>query len=149
MSNRCSPELLMVSFAYPEHLVKPENHLADFIYEDGFLEDWSASGLNDDKDLWQFESILTAYPEIGRVIRGTGGLRKVRWSLPGRGKSGGIRVIYQWFPEVFIFYVYMAYRKSEQDNLSQVARNWLKTESESVRERLLLAYGFNSSKNRT
>ncbi len=39
-------------------------------------------------------TLLGAMPEAGDVIRDTGGLRKVRWSVPGRGKSGGMRIIY-------------------------------------------------------
>ena len=37
---------------------------------------------------------LIAHPEAGRIIRGSGGLRKLRWGLPGRGKRGGARLIY-------------------------------------------------------
>jgi len=33
-------------------------------------------------------------PDIGYIIKGIGGLRKLRWSIPGKGKSGGLRVIY-------------------------------------------------------
>ena len=39
---------------------------------------------------------LCLRPELGPMIRGSGGLRKVRWRLGGRGKRGGIRVIYYW-----------------------------------------------------
>lgn len=54
----------------------------------------------DAKDLWTEEergafcAWLSAHPEAGDVIPGSGGCRKVRWSRPGKGKSGGVRVIY-------------------------------------------------------
>lgn len=40
---------------------------------------------------------LIEQPEVGAIIRGSGGLRKLRWAAKGRGKSGGVRVIYYWF----------------------------------------------------
>jgi len=49
-----------------------------------------------DEDYRLLQLALLLRPELGRVIRGSGGLRKMRWSLPGRGKRGGIRVIYYW-----------------------------------------------------
>jgi mRNA-degrading endonuclease RelE of RelBE toxin-antitoxin system len=40
------------------------------------------------------QSFLLQYPEAGKVVRGSGGVRKVRWAIAGKGKSGGVRVIY-------------------------------------------------------
>lgn len=48
----------------------------------------------DDDEYAEFQLYLAANPEAGRVVRGSGGLRKVRWSRRGAGKSGGVRVIY-------------------------------------------------------
>jgi mRNA-degrading endonuclease RelE of RelBE toxin-antitoxin system len=39
---------------------------------------------------------LVKRPDSGKVIQGSGGMRKLRWGLPGRGKSGGARIIYYW-----------------------------------------------------
>lgn len=39
---------------------------------------------------------LLLQPDAGALIRGSGGLRKLRWALPGRGRRGGARVIYYW-----------------------------------------------------
>ena len=47
-----------------------------------------------DDGLRALQAYLLQHPQSGDVIRGSGGVRKMRWSLPGRGKSGGIRVIY-------------------------------------------------------
>ena len=44
-----------------------------------------------------FQRTLLEHPDAGRLISGSGGLRKVRWSAEGRGKRGGVRVIYYWF----------------------------------------------------
>jgi mRNA-degrading endonuclease RelE of RelBE toxin-antitoxin system len=50
--------------------------------------------LLDDADYRQLQVTLAIQPNSGDVIRGAGGLRKIRWSAQGRGKRGGIRVIY-------------------------------------------------------
>ena len=57
-------------------------------------------------------------PQVGALVRGGGGIRKMRFALPGRGKSGGIRVIYYWLREDGQIYMLLAYPKSEKDNLT-------------------------------
>ncbi len=47
-------------------------------------------------DYWKLQTALVNRPDMGTLIRGTGGLRKMRWALPGKGKRGGVRVIYYW-----------------------------------------------------
>ena len=42
------------------------------------------------------QMFLVRYPDKGNVIPGTGGVRKLRWALKGKGKRGGLRVIYYW-----------------------------------------------------
>jgi len=42
------------------------------------------------------QKYLLKYPDKGDIIPGAGGVRKFRWSLPGKGKRGGVRVIYYW-----------------------------------------------------
>lgn len=73
--------------------------------------------LLDDTDYRRFQMILTLNPEAGDVIRGGGGLRKIRWSAQGRGKRGGIRVIYYILQEDGI-YLLFAYPKNKQEDLS-------------------------------
>jgi mRNA-degrading endonuclease RelE of RelBE toxin-antitoxin system len=61
---------------------------------------------------------LRKHPDAGPKIKGSGGLRKLRWNITGQGKSGGVRVIYYWVvTQDRIFMIYM-YAKSKQDNLS-------------------------------
>jgi len=55
--------------------------------------------------------------------QGTGGVRKLRWSLSGRGKSGGARVIYYYHNEAIPLFALTAYAKNERANLSQADRN--------------------------
>jgi hypothetical protein len=52
------------------------------------------------------------------VIRGGGGLRKVRWARPAGGKGGGLRVIYYWAPADEAFCMLYAYAKNQQGDLT-------------------------------
>jgi hypothetical protein len=66
---------------------------------------------------------LAMDPTVGDVIAGTGGVRKLRWALPGRGKSGGARVIYYYHDEHMPLFLLDAYAKSEMANISHADRN--------------------------
>lgn len=61
---------------------------------------------------------LVINPEAGAVIPGGGGLRKLRWAVPGKGKSGGLRIIYYWYTSDDKIYMLFAYKKSEQGDLT-------------------------------
>lgn len=71
----------------------------------------------DEETLRQFEAELAANPEAGDVIRHSGGLRKARMKLPGRGKSAGARVIYLWLPEARRFVLFMLYTKAKSADI--------------------------------
>lgn len=77
-----------------------------------------------EEDFRLLQVSLLLRPEHGQVIPGGGGLRKMRWALPGRGKSGGARVIYYYFVAAQVIYLLAIYPKNEQTNLS---RDQLKT----------------------
>lgn len=69
---------------------------------------------------------IASNPGVHPVIRGTGGVRKARWSRQGKGKSGGVRVIYYywtWDDEVYLLYIYA---KSEQADMSAADRKAVK-----------------------
>lgn len=74
--------------------------------------------LIDDEAYRGLQIALMLRPEQGPVIRGGGGLRKLRWARPGGGKSGGVRVIYFWAPAEEAFYMLYAYAKNEQGDLT-------------------------------
>ena len=61
---------------------------------------------------------LAGQPDAGAVIKGTGGLRKVRWSVGARGKRGGVRAIYYWSKPLDRILMLMIYPKSERDDLT-------------------------------
>jgi len=61
---------------------------------------------------------LVADPEAGALVPGTGGLRKIRWQGSGRGKRGGVRVIYYWAGQVDVILMLLAYPKNEQEDLA-------------------------------
>lgn len=71
-------------------------------------------------------------PESGDLIKESGGLRKIRWSLPGSGKRGGIRVIYYFDPPDTVYLIF-PYRKSKKEDLT---KNQIKILSQLVEEYL-------------
>jgi hypothetical protein len=61
---------------------------------------------------------LSMYYNAGDEIPGTGGVRKLRYAAQGRGKSGGVRVIYYFYDEENPLYAMLLYGKNEQGNLN-------------------------------
>ena len=72
-----------------------------------------------DEEYRDLQTKLINRPDAGPVIQGSGGLRKVRWAIKGKGKSGGVRVIYYWAvsPEQLLM-LYM-YSKTERADLTR------------------------------
>ena len=66
---------------------------------------------------------LAYHPMAGDLIRGTGGVRKLRWGLEGRGKRGGARVVYFYHDMDMPLFALTAYAKNERSDLSQQDRN--------------------------
>ena len=75
--------------------------------------------LMDDAERSELVAYLAYNPTAGDVIQGTGGVRKVRWGLEGRGKRGGARVIYFFHDLEMPLYLFSAYAKNERENLDQ------------------------------
>ena len=66
---------------------------------------------------------LAAHPKAGDLMEGTGGVRKIRWARVGRGKSGGVRIIYYVHSEAMPLYLLTVFAKNERANLSKAERN--------------------------
>jgi hypothetical protein len=101
-----------------------ERHRADYLDDDAFRE---------------LENLLMKHPEAGDSIPGTDGLRKLRFAdaRRGKGKRGGLRVIYYWWDAGFQFWLFTLYDKGEMADLTPQQRKALtgmiKTELEARR----------------
>lgn len=104
-----------------------------FVLTPGFERSWAKMDLGD-QELRKLQMVLLEDPEAGDVIQGTGGARKVRIPLEGRGKSGGGRVIYV---DVVIrerIYLLLAYPKSIQSDLSPEEKKQMRRVVEIIKE---------------
>ncbi|MEO6974558.1 MAG: hypothetical protein ABI144_01625 [Gallionella sp.] len=90
-----------------------ERHRQNYLHDESFRE---------------FQMMLMKNPEAGDVIEGTGGLRKVRYAdeKRGKGKRGGLRVIYYWWQLGNQFWLLTVYNKDEMDDLTAAQRKVLK-----------------------
>ena len=105
----------------------------EFVYTSPFRKSWKAMGLTD-SDQKCLEEILLQNPQLGDVIEGTGGARKMRIQLEGRGKSGGGRVIYVDVFEKEKLYLLLAYPKSVQDNLTPEQKKQIRKLVEAIQK---------------
>lgn len=107
----------------------------EFVMTEWFESDWKSMHLSDQL-LRALQEELMENPLAGSVMRATGGFRKMRFALTGRGKSGSMRVIYLDVPQFGTLYLMMAYPKNEKDSLSPTERNQLKRIAETIKENL-------------
>lgn len=105
-----------------------------------FTKRWKEIGLSD-SELRSLQIMLLKDPESGPVMEGTGGIRKVRFPLENRGKSGSVRVCYTDFAEYEVIYLITAFEKKEQENLS--------AEEKSVLKKLVKSLKSEAAKNRS
>ena len=73
----------------------------------------------DDDQYRALQAVLSANPDAGDVIPGSGGLRKLRWRLADRGKRGGLRIIYYRVVLTEQIYLLYVYAKNEQTDLTR------------------------------
>ena len=78
------------------------NHIYKYLSDDEY------SGL---------QSFLHQHPEAGKVVPGSGGVRKIRWAVAGKGKSGGLRVIYYFKRHDNEIWLLTVYKKNEVENI--------------------------------
>ena len=83
------------------------------------------AALSDD-EYSELQQAMVINPEAGVVIPGGGGLRKLRWAVPGKGKSAGLRIIYYWYASNDRIYMLFVYKKSEQEDLTSKQLSILK-----------------------
>jgi hypothetical protein len=88
---------------------------------DRFLKD--VRHLMPESERAKLVTFVATNPQAGQLIPETGGVRKLRWALPGRGKRGGARVIYYFHNEQVPVFLLAAYGKNEKANLSKAERN--------------------------
>lgn len=93
-----------------------------FIILPEFDKNWKSMGLSDE-DLRRLENLILQNPEAGALMQGTGGLRKLRFALDNRGKSGSARICYVDFIIQETVFLITAYPKNEKENLSKAERN--------------------------
>ena len=102
---------------------KPEDWLR-FVRFPALTRDWERFGLGD-ADLRALEAAILKDPTRAPIVRGTGGLRKLRFVEPGapRGKSGAFRVCYAVFPEFGTVALVVVFGKKEKESLTTADRN--------------------------
>ena len=107
--------------------------LRTFIEVPLFTKRWKEIGLGDD-DLLALQIMLLKDPASGPVMEGTGGIRKVRFPIENRGKSGSVRVCYADFEEYEVTYLITAFTKNEQENLTDSEKAVLKKLVKALKE---------------
>jgi len=105
-----------------------------FIESRGFTE--KLATLVADDAYRTFQNELQENPEKGDLIQGTGGVRKARMRLPGRGKSGGARVIYLFLENHARIYFLTLYTKSQQVDLSPTEKKAVREVVEAIKDAL-------------
>jgi mRNA-degrading endonuclease RelE of RelBE toxin-antitoxin system len=70
-----------------------------------------------DEEYLGLQSFLLQYPEAGKVVPGSGGIRKLRWAVAGRGKRGGVRIIYYFRRQRDEIWLLTVYAKNEFENV--------------------------------
>jgi len=86
---------------------------------------WKDLG-NSDEELRAFQNALLNNPKLGKVIEGTNGLRKLRWQYGGKGKRGGIGILYLDIEEYSVIYFIALIKKNEKENLSENDKQFIK-----------------------
>lgn len=92
-------------------------HVYEYLSEDEYL------GL---------QRFLLRYPESGKVVPGSGGIRKVRWAMSGKGKSGGVRVIYYFKKQDDEIWLLTIYSKHQVENIPAHVLRQIAKEIENV-----------------
>ncbi len=89
----------------------------------------------DDAGLLALQRFLIDHPEAGKIMPGTGGFRKLRWGdeARGKGKRGGLRIVYFFLPEAHQVWLFTLYGKGEADDLTPAQKAHLRAAIEAER----------------
>ena len=101
--------------SFPKHPATPYTPTVVFIEAPVFSR--LVYGYLDDTEYGALQWSLTLHPEAGDVIPGSGGVRKLRWRAKGKGKRGGLRIIYYWRNAAGEIWLLTLYAKNEAENI--------------------------------
>ena len=87
----------------------------------------------DDASYNEFQNFLLEQPLVGDIIQGTGGLKKVRWAAQGKGKRGGVRIIYFYLADKSHIHFLTVYAKNEMSDLTANEKKILKIIAEEIK----------------
>lgn len=90
--------------------------IMEFIETASFIK--TKEGILNEDELLELQKSLLLTPDQGDLIPKGKGLRKIRWAGSGRGKRGGIRVIYYWIKDEELIFLLVAYAKNKKDDLT-------------------------------
>ena len=124
----CFADFLSSGFAKTTAL--PYNSIMEFIEATAFTK-YVYDYLTEDEYLG-LQSFLLQNPEAGKIVRGSGGVRKVRWAITGKGKSGGVRVIYYFKKQDDEIWLLTIYSKSEVESIPAHVLRQIAKEIENV-----------------
>lgn len=93
-----------------------EARMLEVVETSAFAKD--AGGILAEDELAELHQVLGTFRQLGSVIKGTGGLRKVRWSAGGKGKRGGARIIYYYGGDHMPIFLLAIYAKSEKADMA-------------------------------
>ena len=104
------------------------NSFLRFVYLDEFLDDWQQLFGNDHDELslWELEILIMSDPFAGDIVKGTGGLRKLRLGSSQAGKRKANRICYAYFPDHHLVLMILAYGKNRQSDLTSAERAGIK-----------------------
>ena len=108
----------------------PYNAVMEFIEATAFTK-YVYDYLAEDEYLG-LQSFFLQNPEAGKIVRGSGGVRKVRWAITGKGKSGGVRVIYYFKKQDDEIWLLTIYSKSEVESIPAHVLRQIAKEIENV-----------------